>query len=364
MVYCAECYFSQIDTIVHPDVLFKSYVYRSSISNSFKEHCGEFAEELNNEGILNNEQLIVDIASNDGSMLEKFKEKGNKVLGIEPALNIADIANKNGIKTISEYWTPAIAKKILDEYGNAKIITAFNVFAHVNDIHSFVEGAKILLDKEGYFIIESPHLLKLIERIEFDTVYHEHLSYLSVKPLKKLMEMHGLRLAKVKEFDIHGGSIRLYVEHKEGKDTSDGSVQKIIMKEESGGLYSPIAYTEFQKKVKKIKEDLVEALIQIKKDGKVVAGFGASAKGSTLLNYCGIGTDLVRYIVDDTPEKKNKMTPGKRIPILGRDALFYDKPDYLLLLAWNFAEEIIEKTKDYKESGGKYIIPLPELKII
>lgn len=364
VVYCSECYFSQIDTIVHPDVLFKNYVYRSAISNYFQEHCEELAEELNDNGSIGKGQLIVDIASNDGTLLAKFKKRDNRILGIEPALNIADVANRDGIETISEYWTPAIARKIIDKYGHAKIITALNVFAHVNDIHSFVEGAKILLDKDGYLIIESPHLLKLIEKAEFDTVYHEHLSYLSVKPLKKLMEMHGLRLARIKEFDIHGGSIRLYIEHKEKKDTSDDSVHRIIAKEEAGGLYSPIAYTEFQKKVKKIKEELMTALFEIKKQGKTVAGFGASAKGNTLLNYCGIGPDIVKYIIDDTPEKQDKMTPGKRIPILSRETLIRDKPDYLLLLAWNFAKEIMEKTKDYKELGGRYIVPIPELKII
>lgn len=364
VVYCSECYFSQIDTIVQQDVLFNNYVYRSSISNSFKEHCKELADQLNDEQVINKDELVVDIASNDGSLLIKFKNKNNRVLGVEPASNIAEIATMEGIETINEYWTHNLAKKILDKYGSAKVITAFNVFAHVNDIHSFVEGAKILLDKKGYFIIESPHLLKLIEKVEFDTVYHEHLSYLLIRPLKKLMEMHGLRLAKVKEFDIHGGSVRLYIEHKEKKDSSDGSVENLINREEMAGLYSPLAYHDFHKKVIKIKEDLINTLIQLKMEGKSVAAIGASAKGNTLINYCNIGPDIIRYIFDATPEKQNKLTPGKHIPIISQDMLMEKKPDYLLILAWNFADEIMRRTKAYKEMGGKYIIPIPTLKII
>jgi len=363
VVLCEECYLSQLDVVVNPEVLFKNYVYRSSISKSFQEHCRNLAEELNNCGLVNKNSLIVDIASNDGTLLKQFKER-NKVLGVEPATNIGKIANESGIKTVEEFWNENTAKRILKEYGKAKVITAFNVFAHVDDIHSFVKGIKILLDKDGYFIMECPHLLKLIEKVEFDTIYHEHLSYFLAKPLQKIMELHNMRVAKIEEFEMHGGSIRVYVEHKERSDRSNNSMQNVIFKEERAGLYNKKIYLDFSEKVKKIKETLVNIISNLKKEGKVIAGFGASAKGNTLLNYSNINNHLIDYILDATPEKQEKWTPGMHIPVIHSNQLMERKPHYLLLLAWNFAIEIMDKTKPYKNQGGKYIIPVPKVSVI
>ena len=363
VLYCNNCSFSQLSIVVNPDIMFRNYLYKSSISNSFKEHCREIAEELHQDMLKENE-LVVDIASNDGCLLKEFKAKGNKVLGIDPAINLAKIANEEGIETLPEYWNPELAKELKEKKGEAKVIIAINVFAHINDLHSMVEGVKIMLADNGYFIIESPHLMSLIEKTEFDTIYHEHLSYLSVKPLQELMKEHDLRIAKVKKVSIHGGSIRMYIEKKETKETSDGSTQKIIEEEKQMGLHNYESYVDFGNKVEKIKTDLNSLLKKLKNDGKTIAAFGASAKGNTLLNYSNIGKELVDFIVDDTPEKQNKLYPGVHIPIVSRNKLMEKKPDYLLLLAWNFAKEMMEKTNDYKEQGGKYIIPIPEVKVV
>jgi hypothetical protein len=362
VLICKDCNLSQISVVVDPSYLFKNYVYRSSISNSFKNHCKELADELN-ENLIKRGERIIDIASNDGSLLFPFKKKGNRVLGIEPALNLAEIANNQGIETVPEFWNAELANKIKEKYGKAKIITAFNVFAHVDSMHSFAEGAKTLLDKNGYWIIESPHLLDLIKKTEFDTIYHEHLSYLSLKPVKRLLEDHGLRIAKTKKFKIHGGSIRMYIEHS-NENTSDGSLEESIKEEENEGLYDLENYFNFRQKVEGIKNDLVGKLQELKLQGKKIAAFGASAKGNTLLNYCQISPGTIDCIFDDTPEKQNKLSPGIHLPIKSSRYLLEDKPDYLLLLAWNFAEEIISKTDSYRQQGGRYIIPIPSLKII
>lgn len=361
ILLCKDCYLSQLSVVVDPKRLFSNYAYRSSISDSFNKHCCELAKELSGK-ILKRGDLVVDIASNDGSLLIPFKRMGGRVLGIEPAKNIAKIANDSKIETISKFWSTDVAKKINKKYKKAKIITAFNVFAHVDDMHEFIEGAKILLDKTGYLIIESPHLLNLIENTEFDTVYHEHLSYLLLKPLQKLIESHGLKIAKVKTYDIHGGSIRMYIEHSD-QNRSDGSLQKIIAKEQSGGLYNTRRYLQFKNEVEKIKKDLVNKLDNLKKRGNKISGFAASAKGNTLLNYCNIDHKIIDFIFDDTPEKQNKLFAGVHIPVISPKYIANKKPDYLLVLAWNFAKEIISKTKHYQLRGGKYILPIPSLRI-
>ncbi|OIO80960.1 hypothetical protein AUJ84_01960 [Candidatus Pacearchaeota archaeon CG1_02_32_132] len=364
VLLCRDCFFSQLSIVVNPEKMFRNYFFVSSISNTFRKHCEELAFQLNDSGIFEDNNLIVDIASNDGTLLKPFKEKGNRILGVDPALNIAKIANDERIETIPEYWTPELAKKIREKYGTAKVITAFNVFAHVDDIHSFVESAKLLLDKEGYFIIESPHILPLINNTEFDTIYHEHLSYLLVKPLISVMNSHGFRIAKIEEHNIHGGSIRMFMKHIESEETSDETVRAILEKEEKQGLYSFDTYLSFKEKVSEIKYNLVSLLKKLKSEGKIVAGFGASAKGNTLLNYSGINNELLTHVFDITPEKQNKLTPVSNIPIIHQSRLMENSPDYLLLLAWNYADEIFEKTLDFKNKGGKYIIPVPEVRII
>ena len=258
ILLCKDCYFSQLSIVVNPKILFQNYVYISQCAGTFITHCQELAEELNKE-IMREKDLIIDIGSNDGSLLKQFEKWGNIMLGIDPAKNLARQSNKEGIKTIPKFWSKNLAEKLLKKYGKAKVITAFNVFAHVDDIHSFLDGVKTILKQDGYLIIQSPHTLPLINNIEFDTVYHEHLSYLTIKPLIRLMAEHGFRIAKIKELDIHGGSIRIYVEF-DNQNTSDGSVEKLIEKETKNGLYTLERYFEFQKQVGEVKQNLTKEL--------------------------------------------------------------------------------------------------------
>lgn len=362
VLLCRDCYFSQLSIVVDPEILFVNYFYSSGGVKTFEAHCEELSEELNKSALKKGE-LIIDIASNDGSLLVPFKQKGNAVLGVDPAKNLAKKANAKGIETIAEFWSDRFAKKLLKKYGKAKIITAFNVFAHIDDMHSFVEGAKIMLDENGYLIIESPHILPMLRDTEFDTIYHEHLSYLSLKPLKKLLKSHGLKIAKVKKFPIHGGSIRLYIEHAD-KNTADGSLEEIIEEETREGIYSLKHYKKYQKHVDEIKKDLRNILLKLKKQGKKISGFGASAKGNTLLNYCQIDSKTVDCIFDHTLEKQGKFYAGVCVPVISQDNIEIKKPDYLLLLAWNFSKELMAKTQAHQKRGGKYIVPVPEVKII
>ena len=362
VLLCSSCSLAQLSVVVDPSVLFRNYVYRSSISDSFKHHCGELAVELNSS-MLKTRDLVLDIASNDGCLLREFKNRGNRVLGVDPAVNLAAIANSEGIETIPEFWTPELAKKVCEEYGPAKAITAFNVLAHVHDVHSFVDATRRALAPDGYFIVESPYMHNLIHGTEFDTIYHEHLSYLLVKPVQELMNQHELRIAKVRKIDIHGGSVRFYIEHQSAKDTSDESVQSIIEGEKEAGLYCPSTYTSLVNNANRVRRDLTTTLRDLKKDGARISAFGASAKGAILLNYCGIGPDTIDCIVDDTPEKQGKLSPGMHIPILPR-AVLDQQPDYLLILAWNFIDEIMAKTDKYRQRGGRYIVPVPKMEVI
>lgn len=362
VLLCGDCNLSQLSAVVDPGTLFRNYSYRSSISDSFRKHCEELSIELN-KIILGKDELIVDIASNDGCLLKQFKNKGNRVLGVDPARNLAEIASNSGIETLPEFWNPSLAKSIRKEYGPAKVITAFNVFAHIDDVHSFLEGANILLLKEGNLIIEAPHLYNLVEKTQFDTVYHEHLSYFLAKPIERLARQHGFRLAKIKKQDIHGGSLRYYLEKKNGT-SSDGSVEQVMNEEKEAGLYERGAYFGLKRQVEGLKNNFSTILNELKYLNKNISGFGASAKGNILLNYCGLDSEIIDKIYDDTPEKQNKFYPGVHIPIASRKTLLEDNPDYLVLLSWNFAEEMMSKTKDYKNAGGKYMVPVPSLKII
>ena len=361
--FCHDCSLSQLTISVNPKILFSDYPYRSSVSNEFGRHCDDLANELNEEKLQRGD-LVVDLASNDGYLLEFFQKRGNKVLGIDPAKNLVEIANKKGIKTLEEFWNYETSQKVLDEFGSPRLITAFNVFAHVPEIQSFTKGVKNLLGPNGYFIIESPHVQNLVENSEFDTIYHEHVSYLSAKAVKTLMDNNGLRIAKIKKFPIHGGSIRFYIEHAEGKDTSDGSLEKTLEEEEEKGIHSIKVYKEINKNAEKIKKDLVTLLKDLNGNSKKICAFGASAKGNILLNYCGLDNSLVDYVFDDTPEKQGFIFPGTKIPIVSRNNFEKIKPDYLILLAWNFAKELIKKTEDFRVNGGKYIIPIPQVSIL
>ncbi len=362
VLYCKDCSLSQLSIVVNPKTLFSKYIYSSSVSKTFQQHCREMAEQVYRLMDNTKNKLVVDIASNDGCLLQQFKKKGFKTIGVEPAKNIAKLANSSGIKTICSFWNAKTAREILNKYGKAKIITATNVFAHVDSLNGFLDAVNILLDKRGLFIVEVPYLYDLLTKNEFDTIYHEHLSYFLVKPLKKLYENNGLHIISIKKYPIHGGSLRIYASKNKLKE--DKSVDYFLKLEDKKGLYSIKAYINFNKNVKKIKKDFLDLLKTLKNKNKKVAAYGASAKGNTLLNYCRINNNLISFIVDDTLQKQNKLAPGSRILIKKPNYLENAKPDYIVLLAWNFANELMQKTNNHKARNGKYIIPIPRVRIV
>jgi len=363
--YCTDCSLSQLNVVVDPKILFSNYLYMSSVSNTFKNHCNSFALNLNDSLNLLSNDLVVDIASNDGCLLQEFKKLKVKTLGIEPAHNLAQIANSNGIETLNYFWNYESASKILNKYGGAKLITAFNVFAHVDNLHDFIKNIKIALKQDGVFVIQVPYLIDFLEKHEFDTVYHEHLSYFLLKPIQYILKKHNMKIIFVKKYPIHGGTIEIRVMHdNEYSQNLLSNVDDFIDIENNLGCYNLEYYLNFANEVKIIKKNLTDLIDDLIQNGKKIVGFGASAKGNTLLNYCSIDSKYIQYIIDETPTKQNFLTPGSHIPIVPLSSLYSDPPDYLLVLAWNFVEEIMKKTKSFKINGGKYIIPIPKVGII
>jgi hypothetical protein len=363
--YCKDCSLSQLNVVVNPEILFRNYFYMSSISNTFKDHCTSIALDLIKTLDLNPTDLVVDIASNDGCLLKEFKKLKVKTLGIEPASNLANLANSDGIETLNYFWNLESATKIIKDYGGAKVITAFNVFAHVDNVHDFIENVKTALTDDGMLVIQVPYLVDFLEKHEFDTVYHEHLSYFLLKPINHILEEHGMKIIKVKKFFIHGGTMEIRaVKNTEKTQNIPSNINDFLMIEKNLGYYDEKSYLNFSEEVKNIKKNLVELVCDLSHQGKKIAAFAASAKGNTLLNYCNIDSNSIKYIVDQTPTKQGFVSPGGHIPIVPMANLENDPPDYLLILAWNFVEEIMIKTSQFKNQGGKYIIPIPKIQIL
>jgi SAM-dependent methyltransferase len=361
VLFCNDCAASQLSVVVDPSALFSHYVYRSSVSQTFADHCFELAKDCEKKLGMKKNDLVIDIASNDGCSLKEFAKLGVRPLGVDPAENLAEIANRSGIPTLAKFWSPDIADEIVRRHGKAKIITAMNVFAHVHDVHSFVEGVKRSLADDGTFIIECPYMVDLVNTSVFDTIYHEHLSYFLISPLVRLFKEHGLSLNRIERIPIHGGTVRLFVQRREAPDAS---VRDLLELEKSEGFLSFEKYRALAQSTEKIKTELRAMVQKLKSEGKRIAGFGASAKGCIMLNYCGLTQKDIDFIVDDTPEKQNKFFAGVRIPIVPREALASRKPDYLLVLAWNFFDEIRKKTAAYEQAGGKYVLPVPSPQVI
>lgn len=355
VMLCKSCGLSQLSVVVDPDILFKHYVYRSSINQGYVTHCRNMAIELKHQYGLTKYSFMIDIAGNDGALLREFKEEiGLKVLNIDPAVNLGAICKARGIPVFTKFWNTQTAKMLLNGsgYGKVDLITATNVIAHVDDLWDFMEGVKILLRSEGVCILEFPYLLDFIENGEFDTIYFEHLSYISIKPLKWLCEKIGLRISKIEKFPIHGGSVRVHIVHDKTEDFINANQEKNLVLDDYKKFASEAQTTiaEFSKGLK----DLYPATI---------AGFAASAKGNTLLNCSGITWGDMKYIVDETPEKIGCYSPGTQIPIVSMLELKSNPPDYLVILSWNFKDEIMKKciSAGYK---GDFIIPIPKFKII
>jgi SAM-dependent methyltransferase len=361
LVFCSDCSLVQITETVNPEVLFSDYVYFSSFADTTLKSAEKLVNRLITERKLNDSSLAAEIASNDGYLLQYYLRAGIRVLGIEPAQNIASVARKKGIDTIAEFFGLDVAQKLVNSGIKADVIHANNVLAHVAELNGVVEGMSVFLKDDGVILIEAPYLKPMLDHTEFDTIYHEHLCYFSLTALDKLFRSHKLYINDVEQLSIHGGSLRLFIEKKE-QPTSN--VKEMLEQEANAGVKSASHYEQFSNKVQKLKSDLLALLKDLKSQKKSIAVYGASAKGSTLMNYFGIGKELVDFVVDRSTVKQGLYTPGNHLAILPPEKLLEAKPDYVVLLTWNFVDEILEQQKAYRELGGKFIVPIPELKVV
>jgi len=359
--FCPNCKLVQLGYVVPPEMMFTNYFYVSSTSNTFQLHFSKMAEELTNMLKLDGNSLAVDIGSNDGVLLKGFQKFGVRTVGVEPATNIAEIAKKDGIDTINDFFSDNVTDQILYSKGYADVITANNVFAHTGAIKRIIYNVKRLLKDDGIFVIEVAYLLDMLQKMTFDIVYHEHLFYYSLTPLDYLFNQQGMQIFGAQRIPTHGGSLRVFIKKSESSKPITKSVSEILGKENEMGIHELETYENFTNSVYKAKEQLAKLIMDLKNQGKTIAGYGAPAKSTTLLNFCGLGGDFIEYIVDENDLKQGLYTPGTHIPIVPPSMLDKKRPDYILILAWNFAEEILNKTKKYKDDGVKFIIPLPEL---
>lgn len=364
VLLCKECGLSQLSHVVDPRVLYQhDYPYESSTTKTGKMHWDEFAAAVCARLSLPAGSLVVDIGSNVGTLLESFKSEGMKVAGIDPAPNIVDIANAAGVPTICDFYGAVPARKTKEAHGAASVIVGTNVFAHIDDLDAVMKANAELLAEDGVFVFESPHFGPLVEHLEYDTVYHEHLSYLSLKPVAAFAEKHDLEAFAVERSNIHGGSFRVYIGAK-GARAVDESIPALLAEEKAAGLHDLGALEAFAKKVAQNREDLIQLIEGLMKEGKKIAGLSAPAKGMTLLNYCGFGKRELSFLTEKSKLKIGRYSPGAYIPILPDEALLSEGAEYALLLAWNFAPEIIKNTTSFSDAGGKYIIPIPSPKIV
>jgi 2-polyprenyl-3-methyl-5-hydroxy-6-metoxy-1,4-benzoquinol methylase len=365
IMVCEKCFLVQIDELAkHDDIFNADYVYFSSFSTSWLAHAHAYTQMMIKRFGFNEKSQVIEIASNDGYLLQYFKEQGVPVLGIEPAANTAVVAKEKGIESVVDFFGVRLANLLVAKDTKADLLLGNNVLAHVPDINDFVGGLKILLKENGVITFEFPHLLQLIDKNQFDTIYHEHFSYFSFYTTQKIFEKHGLQLFDVEEIPTHGGSIRIFAKHKEdtSKTVSD-NVDRMLQKEKAFGLNELAIYQTFQKKAEKVKNDFTQFLLHAKQDGKKVAGYGAAAKGNTLLNFAGIKKDLLHFITDASPHKQNKFLPGVHIPVYDEQKIKMEKPDYVVVLPWNLKEEICAQLTYIKEWGGKFVVAVPELEI-
>jgi SAM-dependent methyltransferase len=361
---CGKCFLVQLDEYETPDNIFGDYAYFSSYSDYFLDHAKKYSQMMIERFGYNEKSFIVEIASNDGYLLKNFVGNSIPVLGIEPAANVAEYAESIGVPSLIRFFGRNLANELVIEGKRADLIIGNNVLAHVPDLNDFVAGLKILLKQDGVITMEFPHLLQLIDNNQFDTIYHEHFSYFSFITVEKVFAHHGFQLFDVDEIPTHGGSLRIYAKHH--NDTTKevvNSVQELRRREERRGLNEMKIYNKFNENIKKTKRNILEFLIRVKNENKVIVGYGAPAKGNTLLNYCGIRNDFLEYTVDRSPHKQNTFLPGTRIPILSPDRIAETKPDYVLILAWNLKDEIIGQLGYIREWGGKFVTPIPEIKI-
>ncbi len=362
LAFCPSCALVQITETIPPEELFRDYLYFSSFSDTMLRHARALAERMVEQRSLDGKSLVVEVASNDGYLLQFYRERGVRVLGIEPALNVARVAEEErGIPTLTEFFGDALARRLADEGRRADVLHAHNVLAHVADLNGFVRGIAVVLGEGGVAVIEVPYVKDMVDRCEFDTIYHEHLCYFSLTALRRLFGRHGLEVVDVERVPVHGGSLRLLVE-REGRPSE--AVESLLAEESRFGAHDLEFYSGFARRVEELKTSLVGLLQDLKAQGKRVAAYGAAAKGSTLLNVCGIGRETLDFVVDRSTVKQGLFMPGVRLPIHAPERLLEEMPDYLLLLAWNLADEIMAQQGAYRRRGGRFIIPLPQPEVV
>jgi len=364
VVLCTDCSLVQLADTVDPKILYSHYAYVTSTSKTMDTHLNKMMTHLLSTARLGAGSKVLEIASNTGVFLKKFKEQGCEVLGIEPAGNIADVALATAIPTRKEFFNSANAKKLKAEWGNADLILGRHVFAHIDDLRDLVAGLAEISHEETLIAFEVPYVVDFFEHTEYDTIYHEHLSYISVRSIEALVKDSAFMLARVDHYPIHGGSILFHLRHRSSKAKPHASVAQAVERENEMRLAEPATWENFAQRVNHIRTELPALLRKLKSQGKRIIGYGASAKGNTLLNTCGITTKELDYIIDNTPFKQNKIAPGSWIPVRPPGMLLNDQPDYALLLAWNFAPEIIKRESEYQKRGGRFIVPIPEPKIV
>ena len=355
---CASCSLMQLGHTVPPDAMFSEYLYFSSVSDAMLKHARSAAENHICDYSLSDKSFVVEIASNDGYLLRNFVQAGIPCLGVEPARNIAEAAEASGIPTVREFFTAETARKIRAERGAADLILGNNVFAHVPKTNDFVHGLSLLLAPHGRVILEFPWAQEMVKKLEFDTIYHEHFFYFHAQALVPLFARHGLEMVRIDRLPIHGGSLRVHAAHR-GAAVPDASVGQVLALEKLAGVGTSEYYAAFAGKVEKLKSELAAEIAVVKQSGKRLAAYGASAKGSTLLNYCGVGRSQCEFVADRSPHKQGKFTPGTHLPIFAASSLEEEAPDVTLLLTWNFAEEIVEQQTAYLASGGRFLVPVP-----
>jgi SAM-dependent methyltransferase len=361
---CSECRLVQLPAHESPENIFSDYAYFSSYSDSWLEHCRKYVEQICACRSLGPQSRVVELASNDGYLLQYFKQHGIPVLGVEPAANVAEEAERKGIPTLVRFFGTETAKAMCADGMSADLLVANNVLAHVPDLNDFVEGIRMVLKPVGVATLEFPHLQQLMEQNQFDTIYHEHFSYFSFLTVQRIFCGHGLRIFDVDELPTHGGSLRIYVCHADSSEPESAAVAALATRETALGYDRPEIYARFHEQVQTVKRNLLRFLIDARESGKTVAGYGAPAKGNTLLNYCGIRTDLLAFTVDRSPHKAGRFLPGTHIPVYSPDRLREVKPDYVLILPWNLRDEIVGQMADVRSWGGQFVVPIPRVEVL
>jgi len=366
VVVCKNCLLVQIDEYKKSSAIFDNeYVYFSSFSTSWLAHAKKYTEEISKRFSINSNQLVIEIASNDGYLLQYFKELQIPVLGIEPTANTAEVARLKGIESVTEFFGKQLANSLVLQKKQADLLIGNNVLAHVPDINDFVGGMKLILKPNGIITMEFPHVMELVENNQFDTIYHEHFSYLSLYTVQKIFAAHGLTIFDVEQISTHGGSLRIFGKHTDFEGLPiNSNVEKLLALEKGKGVNKIEYYTGFRKKAEKIKVDFLSHLIDLKMRGKKVAAYGAAAKGNTLLNFCGVKADFIEFVVDANPSKQDKYLPGSHIPVVNEARIQLEKPDIIIIFPWNLSTEIINQLSYVRNWGCQFLIPIPTVQLI